>query len=524
MNVFKKDFIVSLDIGSSSIKAAVFAAKEDGLFLTSARILELKPPAGDAETSDAIRQILKGVDLKRSKVVVNINCPQTSIKKITAPYMPKSELREGILLEAKSYFPFSIDQAVVDFEIVGDKVEKGIRKYEIAVAVCPMETSKRYVEILEKAGVKPAAFISTPYGLEKIARLSPPADAKPVSYIDIGNTYTELIIMKGGDLLFSRKIPVSGSDFTKSLTSMLVTDKGKVQLSAEEAEAAKREVGIPKDDDTRLVAGKIPAYQILSMIRSPLEQLAAEIGRCFDYYREEGGSGNVETIILSGGGSSLSGLVNYLAGDLGINVRLCDPITSLKGDKAAILEAGKAAHRFAPAVGAVSVISGGINLLPIEIKDATALVVKRGAIEVAVTIAVIASILLYTGMKIRITNLDKRISAAKFELSGLGPQLGKAEAQILAGSVLLDEPQWEDIFVELSNLIPDTIHLTNMNMQNNILAIKGIVAADNGEEILGEFVLKLENGIFNSVKLVESRDLVGKTGIEFEIKCWVDYE
>ncbi|MCX5679073.1 MAG: pilus assembly protein PilM [Candidatus Omnitrophica bacterium] len=281
---------------------------------------------------------------------------------------------------------------------------------------------------------------------------------------------------------------------------------------------------IPKEDDTKLVGDKIPAYQILSMIRSPLEQLAAEIGRCFDYYREEGGSGNVESIVLSGGGASLSGLVTYLTNDLGLNVRLCDPVIGLKGEKNALSEAGKMAHRLSPAIGAVSIVSTGINLLPIEVKDATTRVVKRGTIEVAITVVVIMSILLYTGMKIRITNLEKRIAAAKFELSAFSSQLGKAEAQALAGSVLVDEPQWEDIFVELSNLIPDTIHLTNMSMQNKILTMKGIIEASDGEQILADFVLTLEKGIFHEVKLVESRKLVGKTGIEFEIKCWVDYE
>jgi len=524
MDMFKKDFIVGLDIGSSSVKMVLFSAKEDGLALLSAKIIELKPPSGDAEASAAVREILRGIDLKKSKVVANINCPHTSIKKITTPYMPKNELREGILLEAKSYFTFSIDEAIVDFEITGDVVEKGVRKYEVSVAVCPIETSKKYVSILDSAGVKPAAFISTPYGLEKIARLSITADEKPVSYIDIGKTYTELIIMKGKALVFSRKIPISGDDFTKSLTSMLVTDKGKVQLSTDEAETVKREVGIPKEDDAKLAGCKIPAFQVLSMIRSPLEQLAAEIGRCFDYYREEGGSGNIESIVLSGGGASLSGLVAYLAGDLGLNVRLSDPVKGLKGDKSAILEAGKIAHRLTPAIGAVSIIATGINLLPEEIKDATTRVVKRGTVEVVVTAVVIISVLLFIGMNIRITNLDTRIATAKFELSGLAPQLGKAEAQALAGTVLMDEPQWEDIFIEVSNLIPDTVHLTNMSMQNKILSIKGVVAANDGEQILSDFVLTLENGIFRDVKLVESKDLVNNTGVEFELKCWVDYE
>jgi len=521
---FKKDYILGLDIGSAAIKMVLFSSGDAGLTLMRVDVKELGSGEYTEEAARAIKSLASGIDLKNAKTIVNINCPQTSIKKITAPYMPQNELRDGILLEAKSYFPFSIEGAIVDFEITGDLIEKGVRKYDVAVAVCPTETSDKYVKIMEKAGVKPNSFVTTPYALEKIARISPKEKDETTAHLDIGAKYTELVIIKNGNMVFSRKIPVSGDGFTKSLTGALVSDKGKMQLSTAEAETVKQEIGIPKDSDTSILIGKISAQQVLSMIRSPLEQLVSEIERCFDYYREESGHGRVDSIILSGGGASLSGLTGYLSENLGLVVRLSDPISLVKSEKSVTAKSSGFSHRMAPAIGAILSADNSINLLPVAIKDEKVRIVKRGVVEVIVTAVVILSILLYTGIRISITNFDKRISVAKLELSSMATHLAKAEAQALANSVLMDEPQWEDIFKELSNLIPDSVHITNFSMNDNIMTLKGVVAAQDGEEILSNFVLTLENGIFSSVKLVESKDLGDKAGIEFELKCWVDYQ
>ena len=76
----------------------------------------------------------------------------------------------------------------------------------------------------------------------------------------------------------------------------------------------------------------------------------------------------------------------------------------------------------------------------------------------------------------------------------------------------------------MSNLIPDDIYLTDINMKNKMTTMKGVVSAADGEQALAAFVITLENGIFNNVKLVSSKELPEKAGIEFELRCWIDYE
>jgi len=122
--IFKKDFVVGLDIGAGSIKIAQFIKKEDGLHLIKANLKEIKRFEDSAlreqEIVSALKDLSGEIDIKKSKVIAVINCSKTALKIATAPYMPKAELRDGINLEAKNYFPFPIDNSLLDYEILSN--------------------------------------------------------------------------------------------------------------------------------------------------------------------------------------------------------------------------------------------------------------------------------------------------------------------------------------------------------------------------------------------------------------------
>jgi type IV pilus assembly protein PilM len=528
LDKFKKGYVVGLDLGSSAVKMAQFAEKEGGFYLVRADLREFKPSEGAALNEEAVvsalGSLLKGIDVKRSRIIANINCPQTAIKKVLAPYMPKAELKEGLELEAKNYFPFPVDESSLDFEILGDVVEKGVRKYEVLVAVSPKKTVDRYMSLLEKAGLRPDSIIPSSYALQKVAGYSHYGEDKTRCFIDIGAFYTELVILNEKRPVLFRKIPIAGMDFTRTMTGTLLSDRGRTQLSIEEAERIKREVGRPAATDSTLIDGKISAAQILSMLRPTAEQLASEIERCFDYYREESGGGKIDCITLFGGGSAPGRLIGYLSDNLGTEVKLGDAIEGLTVEREAVPGREKLGYRLDLAVGAALSQAKGINLLPAEVKEKTKRVFKRGTIEGIATAVILILALVYIGMGIQLGNYQKRVAVAGLELSGLQNQLKKVEAQVIINKMLMDEPQWEEIFKELSNIIPDKIHIANIKMENNIITMKGVAAPPEGNQVLAAFMLTLENGLFDNVRLVESKKLGAAGGVEFELKCWVDYE
>jgi hypothetical protein len=59
-------------------------------------------------------------------------------------------------------------------------------------------------------------------------------------------------------------------------------------------------------------------------------------------------------------------------------------------------------------------------------------------------------------------------------------------------------------------------------MGSNTIRMKGVTTSSNSEEILSNFMLALENGLFKDIQLVTTREEKDKESKEFEIKCWVD--
>ena len=104
------------------------------------------------------------------------------------------------------------------------------------------------------------------------------------------------------------------------------------------------------------------------------------------------------------------------------------------------------------------------------------------------------------------------------EYSSLRPQLSQVKAQ----SLLADEPYWEDIFKELSIIIPADIYLTEFSLQNKTIIMKGVVVSGEREESLSNFILALEKGLFKNVKLVTTKETRERAANEFELICAID--
>lgn len=518
--------IIGIDIGTSSIKVVCCAGRGNDLTVTAARMQEFSAVGVEDQKRAAaasLRTLMKGIDTRGASIVVTLNCRGTAIKKTTVPYMPKSELSAGIMLEARTYFPFPTEGSAIDFEVLRETVLEGARKMDLMVAACPIATRDTVMAILSEAGISASSIVPTSYALSKLAEKFAPVTNRATCLLDVGASGAELLIVKDAWPMLSRKVPLGGNDITKAMTASLFTEKGKAQLSYDEAEIVKRKIGMPEANDEKPAAGSITGGQVYSMMRSPLEQLAKELDRSFDYYREESGGDELGQVMLFGGCGSLKGMDKYLAGEIGVPVVVGDPFTVVKRSASLEIDPSQA-HLFDIAIGAAIACGKGINLLPGNVKEEAGRRMKAGAVKIAAAAVAVLAVLLFVQAKFEITNFNNKIAKAKAQLDSMGANVMQAKQDLLAASVLSDEPRWDEIVSELGNLLPEQIHLTRITVDDKAISLYGVVASADGEQILAKLVLKMEEGIFNSVKLVESKSLPQGGGISFELKCWVDYE
>ncbi|HEV2830107.1 MAG TPA: pilus assembly protein PilM, partial [Pyrinomonadaceae bacterium] len=125
-------------------------------------------------------------------------------------------------------------------------------------------------------------------------------------------------ILNGAQSVFTRDATFGGNQYT----SLLQKELG---LTFDQAEGVKRGMALPEGADQREIG---PILDTVSDI------LALEIQKTMDFYRATAEDGNsaVQSILVSGGGSKLTGLVDFLANRFEIPVEMFDPFRKIRVD------------------------------------------------------------------------------------------------------------------------------------------------------------------------------------------------
>ena len=518
--------LIGIDVGTSSVKVIQMENVDGQLMVVKSAFVDIGGVSGSQEEALAsLKTALIGIDTKGAKVVAIVNCPQTCTRKIIAPHMPKKELTQAVRWEAKNAIPFSIDEALMDFEILGEVADKNNRKLVVAVAAAPKETVNKLLALFFKSDVEIFALIPVSLSLQNLITASKGQDQEIVAVVEMGASVTELNIYREGQMAFSRKLPVAGDDITKAMTSTLMSSQGKVELSVEEAEKIKKECGIPTGEAVEPVDGKILPSQILSLVRPCVEQLAGEIERSFDFYRKESRGGRVGKIILYGGGANLKGLVEVLKSELEVNVEIGNALEHIEALPKAVVARADAGSRFDLVLGAALNKGDKINLLPIELKEKTKRLIENVSLK-GIAVGVVVSLLLfYAGMHVQLHGHNKKRAALKLEQRTLQPQFDALRKKISISGILKDKPYWEDVLKEMSHLVPAEVYLTYLKAEGNTLRLRGnILNSDEGAQaVLSGFMVALEEGIFENVSLVTTQKRPENTSIStFEITCGIE--
>ena len=163
----RQRFVIGIDVGTSSVKVVQMADVDGKMTVIKSALVDIGGvPGSQEEALASLKTALIGIETKGAKVVAIVNCPQTCARKIVAPHMPKKELSQAVKWEAKNAILFSIDEALIDFEILGEVSEKNIRKYVVAVAAAPKDTVDRLVALFSKVGIDISALIPISLSLQ----------------------------------------------------------------------------------------------------------------------------------------------------------------------------------------------------------------------------------------------------------------------------------------------------------------------------------------------------------------------
>jgi type IV pilus assembly protein PilM len=521
----KKDRRIGLDIGTRSIKLAELARKQGKIVLSMLKLKEIDSSIDNQDGQlNALKNLVRNVKTQDAIINVVINCSASYTKISVIPFMPKSEILQALKWEMRNFISSPIETAVMDYQILQEISEGGVKKLKVTVVCCPQETVDRYLDLLKKAEIRPSSFTQHSFALKNVINNLCSNHNETVAILDIGYNFSELVIFRNEEFAFSRKLPVAGKDFTQEMTQSLASARGKTELSLEEAESIKKKYGLIGSDDSTVLDDKITGTQVISLLRPNLEKLVTEIERSFAFYREKEQGSAVESLVLLGGGSNLKNLTMKLNESLGIPVQSGNPVSAFVLGEPSLRDYKlETANRFASALGAALASPDDVNLLPVEIKQQTRLLIKRSTIKALVTAVIVILVLVYMAMTIRLGNYNKRIAAAELELKALSPRIEELPTQAFIGSIINQRIYWSDALKEISNCIPGQVCLTEMSAKENILSLEGQIKSDAvvREQVLTGFMRSLEKGIFKEVKLVTTKDSSEENLNTFELRLGI---
>jgi type IV pilus assembly protein PilM len=317
-----KKSMVGVDIGSSSVKAVELQGKNGDFQLVSLGYEGLQPDSVvDGQimelnaVSSAIGNIFNEHKIKTTKVAAGVNGHSVIVKNIVLPQMSEDELQESFAWHAEEHIPFDISDVNLDYHVTGSSPEA----IHVLLAACKRDKIANLKQAIQLAGKQPAVIDVDAFALQNCYELNyEPQPGQVVALLNIGASTTNINILNGERSVFTRDATFGGNQYT----SLLQKELG---LTFDQAEQVKRGMPLPENIEPRDIE---PILDTVSDI------LALEIQKTMDFYRAtvEDGEEAVQQILVSGGGSKLNGLIEFLSTRFEIAVEVFDPFRKIRVD------------------------------------------------------------------------------------------------------------------------------------------------------------------------------------------------
>ena len=311
--------LIGVDISSSSVKMVELteAPKGAGYIVERYAIEPLPKDAvsdGNVNNLDALSESLQRAWKKLGSRIKNVSLalPAAAVitKKILLPAgMREEDLEYQVESEANQYIPFALEEVNLDFQVIGP-APGNPEEIEVLLAASRKANVEDRVAAAQAAGLKALVVDVEPYAAEMAfeqirAQLPDGAVDKCVALVDIGATVMNVNVLRNGQSVYTRDQQVGGNQLTQQIQAIF-------GLSAEEAEAAKRNGGLPDNYEG----------EVLSPFR---ENVAMEIARALQFCFTSSQYNEVDYIVLAGGCAVLPGLDDAVATRTQVSTMVANP-------------------------------------------------------------------------------------------------------------------------------------------------------------------------------------------------------
>ncbi len=417
---------LGIDLGANAIKA-VKVRRRGGTWqvLRACRVPDPTPPPPPVKPGKVQAlppRVLPGStrsDLRRAGIsgsgAVGLTGRDLMVKYVTTPPVPPWKLQMMMDLEIKGTSGAEVCGDFAGLDIPGDLTHEMVA----LVAVGRTDYVERQMGLAKEAGL--SAEWCCPNAVALFNAFLASAQFRPgetAAILDIGRDNLDLVIQDNGVLFFARSASGGGRQFTDAIDDTL-------GLGYEKAERYKCGRAAIHVGET---GGVEPSQMKISgALCEVADGLAGALRSATMFCKSQAKLTrlDVERIVLSGGGSRLEGLSEYLAKKTGLPVDVMDPasrmdISSLPADQQALFEGGVGAEMSVALGLAMAAADEGLFHLEV-MPDA---IIKQRKFWRGTAWAIAAGVMLAGLMAVNIVSADRR----KDHAEGINEELKQATA------------------------------------------------------------------------------------------------
>ena len=288
----------ALDIGTNSIRMIQLSGNaEKGWTLDKFAYVPVdqKITKDDSETGKRkLGEIILGAreqaGIKTKNIAIGLPARKTYTAIIEVPNAPQRELTQTVKYEADQYVPMSVDEAKIDFAVLGISPNDA-KKAEILLSSTDNAYAESVMESVEQLGLNVIA--QEPEPIAMVRALAPVGVQDARMIIDLGETSTDLVVMYQGSPRLVRSIPGGLLIFVRTVENSL-------KVRDDQARQFILKFGLAQDK----LEGKV-----FEALKSTLEGFAMEMTKSVRFFQNRYVGAQVGGIVLSG----FSGIIPFMA-------------------------------------------------------------------------------------------------------------------------------------------------------------------------------------------------------------------
>lgn len=324
----KNKSVLGVDIGASSVKLVQLRMENERAVLETYGELATGPYAdksvgqsvrlADKRAEEIIADLAHETGATAKDAIVGIPLRNSFVTSVEIPNMREEDIGTVMQYEARRYIPVPLSEVIMDWWRIPDTADRkdssiatpAEKVTHVLLVAVPKDVVEKYQHIVEETGLQVRAFevevfstIRAIIGHERAGTL----------LVDFGASTTKMAILEEGIIRLSHSFDRGFQDISHALAESL-------GIGFERAELLKRDTGISLRAEHKGMTSVI--MPLVDFMLIEMERFAVGFTR---KYR-----GTISKIYITGGGSLMPGLSDYIVKKFGVEVLLGSPFSKVE--------------------------------------------------------------------------------------------------------------------------------------------------------------------------------------------------